>query len=121
MDPVTGLALATEVAKAIILAYKVFATLSRYCRVVRHAPGNSTNLRSKLDSLVDLLSHVQETFKRNPTQLYRSTFIVEISNLRHLLNKLDEQTQGIRRLRWRFQRTENLEIIEKIGHLKDSL
>lgn len=126
LDPVTGIGLAASAAGLADLAFEVFTNLHKYYRDVRDAPARSADLRTEVDSLVDLLSNAQEVFERNSNDIFRSTLPQELDALRDLLNELYRRTtprevSGVRRLRWPFREGENAEILSKIERYKANL
>lgn len=126
MDPVTGIQLASSAADLAILVFDVFSNLRKYYRNVKNGPKRSAELRAEIDSLLDLIGVLEETFEANPGRVFQSALEVSFHELRDLLTTMQqrtspEQTEGFRRLRWPFKEHENEEFISKIARHRDKL
>lgn len=123
MDPFTIIGVIPNVAQIVNQAVTIFVNLSKYYQHVRDAPTHSKELREELDSLVDILAEVQETFERTeiPKSLQKELETVE-KLLRTLHRRAQpNETQGIRRLRWPFRQADNDDAIRKIERFKTKL
>jgi hypothetical protein len=127
MDPVTGIGLAASAAQLLELSVQVLIKIRTYYISVRDAHVQVAKLRSELDSLVNVLSSVQDLFERKPNDRLYPALTNELVALRALLNDLyarlePKRTAGIGRfVRWPFQQTENDRIISNLQIHKASL
>ncbi len=127
VDPVTAVGLLGTVTQLADLALKLLLNLRTYYRNVHDGPTQSAQLHVEMDSLVDVLYRLQETFERNPTKNeFQPILTDELNSLRELVNDLytrtkPQETSGMRRLSWPFHKTENAEIISKIERFKGNL
>jgi hypothetical protein len=126
MDPVTGVQLIASAADLATLAFTLFSNLHKYYRNVKEAPKRSAELRSEVESLLDLIIELEELLKCNRNDLFPSSVGVEITGfcelLRNMLDRTEpQQTKGIQRLQWPFKEHENAEYISKMEGYRDKL
>jgi hypothetical protein len=108
-------------------AFSLFINLTRYYQNVKDAPAKSRELRDELDTLIELLQDIRQTFETTtPIVQLPASFHTEFRNMHCLIYDLYEQSapktvEGIRRLKWPFSKEKNLETLERIGRFKGSL
>ena len=125
MDPITAVGFTTTVAQLADLAFAVFTNLHKYYRNFESAPKRSEQLRRELDHMLDLLTDLQDIFKKNPNESLRRSLELEVKDfdglLQDLLNRTKPQnTKGFQRLKWPFKEAENEELIRRIERFKSS-
>lgn len=126
IDPLSATALAATSGQLAEWAFQVFYNLTRYYFNVRDAPRRSRELREELNSLIELLVELEDTFLQAPTIELANTIYSEFQAIRTLLDQLvqrtnSKETKVFRRLRWPFLEAENNQLISQIGRFKENL
>lgn len=126
MAEVVGLITSVGTLAEITLA--VFTNLYRYYGDVKSAPKASAELRNELGVMLNVLEHLQGSLRNDTPSLQPYYNVLEdaLSKLTRLVKDMDqhvsvEHMKGIGRLTWPFKKSENEELIERIGRYKSTI
>ena len=122
IDPV---GLAASVASLAELAFAIASALYKYSGDVKNAPDQSEQLRKELGDLQTICKIVQESVevetKGLPEALGTQVVAFKATLDMMLKRAAIEKTSGLRRLKWPFTKSENVEYIIKIERFKSTL
>jgi hypothetical protein len=126
VDPITAFGIGAGAAQLAGCALKSLVNLVNYYRNVRDAPAKSKELRDELDTLVDLLEEIQQSFEPTTVIKLPLSVLIEFENIHQSLIWLCEKakaknTQGIGRFKWPLTNANNLEMLGRIGRFKGTL
>ena len=117
--------LAASVGSLASLALSIVSALYKYGSDFKSAPAHSEQLRKELGDLRTLCELVEKTVEVTTKGLPES-LDAQIAGFKTTLEDMlkraaAERTSGLRRLRWPFDKAENMEYIAKIERFKSML
>jgi hypothetical protein len=128
LDPVTAIGLASSLDQLAATATGIVCNMYNYYEAVRDAPKRSTELRTEVGVVSDLLNQIVHVVSTSTTSTFKApdSFGDSVAEIRTTLEDMNKRvqpskTRGLRRLKWPFNKEENERLLSKIERFKKIL
>lgn len=128
LDPVTAISLSSSLDQLVVAATSIICNMIKYYEAVRDAPKRSRDLLMELLALSDLLKQIVDVIYTQTTSTFRvpGSFSDSVAEMRETLEHMSQRvqpskTEGLRRLKWPFNKEENERLLFKIERYRKIL
>jgi hypothetical protein len=128
LDPVTTIGLVSSLDQLAETATGIVCNMHKYYEAVRDAPKRSKELRTEMTAVNDLLNQIVDVISASAVSTFKTSdsFNVSVAEMRTTLEDMKSRvqpskTEGLRRLKWPFNREENERLLSKIERFKNIL